>query len=260
MAEKSIEASKVKQKYYPETSYFYGPDAISEDRVRLLTAQRLAHWADHFQASIVSVREPLVRTEELTGEPTARETTIAELFSWFALLDVQYDRGVLSLTCGDSYILYEYDTSPGELWLTIEEFEAVQHWWHQHQLPTDLYFPASERRIAVEPVIRYGGVFHEERVYTPHQWAARDKSNVVISIPSEQERLETFLSDCNRFNEALYLRFQQLLEPDRVGGMRDEKGQDELDKEEFHIVNNLLKEMAVVKRLLLAKQVSQASK
>jgi hypothetical protein len=103
------------------------------------------------------------------------------------------------------------------LFLTPDQFLELRRCWQRRGLPTDLFYPASERRIVVEPVPLYGGTVLGRRVYSPLEWARRDEATAVAAqVPTEEQRRERFLAELRRFQSGLVLRRAELTEPGKT--------------------------------------------
>jgi hypothetical protein len=136
--------------YLPEI-YWTAP-ALPRERAIPLTAHHLARWADRCFArrtvaspGFTSGSLPFqVREERLPTNPCARQEAIDELLRWLQ----DSDDGTVSfndvaLNCGDRSVLNAHDGFPGVLHLTPRQYASVRRAWRAHDLPEDLYYPAS---------------------------------------------------------------------------------------------------------------------
>jgi hypothetical protein len=132
------------------------------------TARCLAELAD---SALAYVRADGTdeRQEVLPEDPQARRGVLDELFNWLettwsdVIKNLQYgneeqdDRCCLVLYRRGVPILDAHDGLPGILELTTSEFEWLTSCWKAMGLPSDLYYPAEQGHLVVEPVYRFGG-------------------------------------------------------------------------------------------------------
>jgi hypothetical protein len=145
----------------------------------------------------------------------------------------------LNISAGELPILYQHDGVPGVLSLTPDELLTLQVAWQQSGLPRDLYYAASEQRIAVEPIHMCGGVVLRERRYSPRRWADRTQRHIEeLAIPSEGERRKRFRQACEGFLQALNLRYYELIEPGKAT--------------ETHVLSEVLEIRAAVTRMAIS--------
>jgi hypothetical protein len=204
--------------YLPEI-YWTAP-ALPRERAIPLTAHHLARWADRCFArrtvappGFTSGSLPFqVREERLPTNPCARQEAIDELLRWLQ----DSDDGTVSfndvaLNCGDRSVLNAHDGFPGVLHLTPRQYASVRRAWRAHDLPEDLYYPASAQRAVVEPVEipGLGPARRLPRAYSPRAWERRDAAAVAaIHVPSEDERRASFAAACDAFHQAVMVRMQ----------------------------------------------------
>jgi hypothetical protein len=197
------------------------------------TVRHAVRWADHYRTFVpVSETDPSLvpqREGPLPADIYERETIVDELFDWFDRLGAPLDRTALSLYQGEHTILDQHDGMPGVFALKPEEFVELQQAWEECGLPCNLYYPARDQRTVIEPVEKHGGIVRAYRSYSPLQWERRMQAgNEPLQVPSEGERIRTFITACEHFAEAVRLRIAEL----------SQRGQ-ELDKERIHRLRNL---------------------
>lgn len=212
-------------RYLPEGAYLYdGAGTVRAEVVARVTARCVARWSDKYDVRIVN---PPV--QEKSGRLTpgdAAAQTIDAVFDWLDSMDASPYAVAFTLYRDGTPLLDQSEGFPGTLMLSRAQFLALQDCWEEQMLPRDLYFPADQQRVVVEPVRGFGGVYRTEKRYTPRQWEQRAQASATFaSVPAEDERARAFLSAWTSFSNALMLRILQLSEP---GG--DAEAADERDR------------------------------
>lgn len=213
-----------RSRYFLEKDYFFDVDlpsvrrdmAFFELAVRI-TVRCVAQWADRYLARPCSHRD-LVRQGEMPASVVEREALIDDLFDWLTALPGPLSGHVLNLYQGDTVLLEQGDgMASGTLTITDTQFTELQGCWGTHDLPRDLYYPASDERTAVDPMEKFGGIIRVQQRYSPRRWARRVHTQLdAVPIPSEEERVASFLTALSTFQQALWLRRAQLIEPGRT--------------------------------------------
>lgn len=213
-----------RSRYLLEEDYFFDVKQPSVRRdmaffgqaVRI-TARCVARWADRYLARPCSHRD-LVRQGEMPANMVEREALIDDLFDWLTALPGPLSGDVLNLYQGDTVLLEQGDgMASGTLTITDTQFTELQGCWGAHDLPRDLYYPASDERTAVDPVEKFGGIVRVQQRYSPRRWERRIQTALdAVPVPSEAERVASFLTALSTFQQALWLRRAQLVEPGRT--------------------------------------------
>jgi hypothetical protein len=220
--------------YRPEPVYFYaspfGPRAVfskphpdfPREHAARVTARTVARWATRYQAWPVA--DPAQRRESrLPRAAAARSALIdaafAEIEQVLAGHAWPWEWVGLWLYRGERILLDQHDGVPAKLFLTAAQFARLQEALDQAGLPRDLYYPAWEVRIVVEPYrvpFSNGSIVVGERAYSPRQWAQREANPVeVVPVPSEAERRLAVVRACSDLLGALDQGRTEFREPRR---------------------------------------------
>jgi hypothetical protein len=233
--------------YLPEDDYFDHDSVVPLNVAARVTARCLARWADRYRARRLTGSDP-IREGYLPGDASARETEIADVMGWL-MEQVGYRvfEACLSLHHEDIWLLDAHDGFPGSLFLLPDQFAELQDCWERYGLPRDLYYPSQERRVVVEPVERYGGVFRVYQRYSPRRWANRDLAMIqAIRVPSDPERAESFIRSCEEFARRLLLRRFELSEPGRERDDDEIKALLELQRDTYAVAHRARQEQGLV--------------
>jgi hypothetical protein len=210
--------------YLLETDYFFNDaeprfamDMALFERAVRITARCVAQWADRYLAR-PCVQRDLLRQGALPSSIEERELFVDELFAWLAVLPDPILGDVLNLYQRDKLLLDQSDgMAYGFLTLSPKQFAQLQACWAANGLPSDLYYPAAAQRMVIEPVEKWGGVVRIGQRYTPRRWARRDPGAIdAVPVPSEEERVASILAALSQFQNALWLRRTELMEPERT--------------------------------------------
>lgn len=205
--------------YLPELAYVEAPNGFPLKHAARVTARGGARWA--------------TREGELVGDDGDRQRQIDDIYDWFDadMPDAEmFAYGMaLRLTDGESKILDQSEGFPGYLVLTEQQFRILQRDWSAAGLPPDLYYPATEQRITIEPVELEGGVVLRREFYSPRKWETAVNAGLTRRpVPSKIERDALFAAECQLFEDALERRWYELQEPDK-----------ERDREQMRLMSHL---------------------
>lgn len=190
------------------------PDLLK--RAIRMTAQLVAHWADHYEAEII-LQRPLIdrrRKGTFPRSRPAREALVKELFNWLEMFGEPLTVGVVYLF-RDNTPLFLIQDGACSLFLEPDEFVNLQEAWERDELPRNLFYPKSALRTILQPIEKHGGIVWSYKSYTPLEWSHRQKEAELSQVPSEQQRIQTFVEVCERFAQAIRLRIAELSEPGR---------------------------------------------
>lgn len=206
--------------YLPEPVYLEENKTLVVPSTQAI-ATVLPKPGDLFEAYVFS--SPADRRSGIVGSTGDRSVLTA--VDW--LLDAtggELGLAALNLSRDGEVIWAQFDGMPGPLTITAEEFDDIRAAWKRRGLPPDVYYPAREERVVVEPTLGHGGVFLFEQHYSPLRWARREAaapSN--LTIPSEDERKHRFRAAQAGFVQAILLRIAELSEPGREGASEEKQ-------------------------------------
>lgn len=222
--------------YLPEQVYFRVHGGVPMDLAMRRTAQAISRWADRFIAyPMTGPREQ--RAGSLPMGVSERGAMIDSLCDWLEETPEWYMRA-LNLFAGEVPLMEQHDGMPGLLVLNQKQFSDLQDAWGHSGLPQDLYYPASEQRVVVEPVEIEGALVRTYQRYTPLLWKQRDTDLIEsLQVPSEEERRRAFADAGRLFQGALRRRMAELAEPGR-----------EQDRENIQILGRLIRDTLVATR------------
>jgi len=143
---------------------------------------------------------------------------MATIFEWFEELGEPLEyRSLIVLDEQETWILDAHEgLPPMRLTLASYQFSELQACWQANNLPHDLYYPAEAAVSNIETTTESGGLVRVERKYGPVEWAhLSGPSNQVGEVPSEEDRIRSFVQACEDFARATMLRRFELTEPGR---------------------------------------------
>jgi hypothetical protein len=226
--------SEGKQHYLPEDSYILGMYSGSLSSIARNIGKCIAKWANAYHA-IASSTAREVRSGMLPSIPEQRDALIDSVFDWLEGEGSLETAGFV-LTYDDEVLLDQWTRIPGSITISGQQFSELKEMLKRRRLPEDLYYPAEDQYVVVEPVSFDGVVIMIEQRYSPHQWQHREPTSgpFIVGL-SERERREWFHRESSQFAKDIFLRMKQLEEKGRD---RDEEEMKELARLMI-IVSNL---------------------
>ena len=214
------------QHYLPDEAYFIGEGYKSRDwfnqAVRAVV-ECVMPLADRYEAAPLPAsssgpvpEDRMERRGKVPRDPVRRASFSRELLDWLQQPEGTLRQATLNLYRGERRLLVRSLGLPGVLTCTSAEFELVRSCWEKRGFPLDLYYPASEQRVVVDPLPYLGSVILKARRLGPIRWRNRQVREIEAlraQLPTEKRRHERFVDACDQFGSALLLRIAELEEP-----------------------------------------------
>ncbi len=174
-------------RYLPELYYLQDQIGFPFQKAVLITAIAVSHTCQHYYANLITPNknhaDPVEKSGSLPTDPREKEIFITGLIQWLFDNSISEELFCLFLsaqplsTPSPPNFDHHDDTCCWTLNISQNEFNSLQTFWSDHNIPADLFYPETHTICDPYPgtgliswLLRAVGV---QKCYTPKQWANR---------------------------------------------------------------------------------------